>query len=108
MQWYAIGSVSRKAARPVQRWTGGTQSGRRHECEADAGVPGRRFDERRPRPEQAHGLGVVQDGERDAVLDAPAGVHVLELGEDATIKTATDAREFDERRSADCRQDRQA
>jgi hypothetical protein len=44
-------------------------------------VASHRFDEGLARPEDAATFSIIDDGECDAVLDAPAGVHVLAFDE---------------------------
>ncbi len=57
--------------------------GRRHERERDAGVAAGRLDDRAAGRQQAAALGVLDHGDRDAVLDAAARVARLELGQQA-------------------------
>ena len=69
--------------------------------EADAGVAGRRLDDGGAGLEHAALLGVLDHRERDAVLDAAAGVAALELGDDLGAALGHDAVEPHHRRVAD-------
>ena len=55
---------------------------RRRHRQADAGVAAGGLDDRRARLQEAASLGVIEHGDGDAVLDAPAGVQRLELCHD--------------------------
>src|SRR6478672_9809976 len=69
--------------------------------ERDAGVAGRRLDDRAARLELAARLGRVDDGDPDAVLDGVGGVVELELGGNGRRRSIRDLVEAHERRVAD-------
>ena len=70
---------------------------RRDQREADPRVPAGRLDQRRARLERAAALGVLDHGARDPVLDAPAGVLGLDLGQDRGASGRGDAVQPDQR-----------
>ena len=73
----------------------------RGDREAHAGVPARRLDDRPARAQLPLALGRLDHADPDAVLHAPARVHVLELGEQRRAELAPDALEAHERRVPD-------
>src|SRR6185436_5198828 len=80
-------------------------AGSGHEREPNAGIPRGGFYERHPGTENASLLRVVDDRERDAILDGASGVHVLALHEHRHRKARRDARETHEWRAPDALQD---
>ena len=72
--------------------------------QADPGVPGRRLDEHLAGlagMQDAVLLGLLDERQRDAVLDRTAGVPALELDEDAGRRVRAQLADLDERRVAD-------
>jgi len=80
----------------------------RDDREANSRVACGRFDDRVPCSERATRFCILDDGERDAILDRTAGVHVLALPQDRDRQAAADALQLDERRVADVREDAHA
>ena len=72
---------------------------------ADAGVARGRLDDRAARLQLPCALGLLDQLDADPVLDRPAGVHVLELGDDGCGVLGNDALQPRERRVADEVQD---
>ena len=68
--------------------------------QADARVPARWLDDRAPGPELPLPLGRLDHADPDAVLHAPAGIHVLELGEERRADVRADPLQAHERRPA--------
>ena len=64
-------------------------------------LPGRGLDDRVARAQDAAALGVQHDRERDAVLDAAAGIEVLALDEHRDAEPGRERPERHERRLAD-------
>ena len=62
----------------------GVATGGGDQRQAHPGVARGRLDHRRPRREDAAGLGVVDDEEGEAVFDASAGAEMLALREDGS------------------------
>ena len=76
--------------------------GRADERQRDAGVAAGGLDDRRPsRLDPALGLGRLDHGHADPVLDRAAGVEHLELGEQLAALVADEARELHHRGAAD-------
>jgi hypothetical protein len=80
----------------------------RDDREANSRVARGRFDDRLTRSQRAARFCILDDGERDAILDRTAGVHVLALPQDRDRQAAADALQLDERRVADVREDAHA
>ncbi len=73
---------------------------RRHQRQADAGVAGRRLDERVAGLDVAALLGLLDHRDADAVLDRAAGIREFELEEQAA-GAGVELRDFEHRRAAD-------
>ncbi len=80
-------------------------SGGGHQGEAHPGVAGRRLDERGTWGKPSVALGVFDDRERDAILDAAAGIEKLAFAEDDCSQTGSDPVEAHHWRPADVVQD---
>lgn len=76
---------------------------RRDEGEPDAGVAAGRLDDRRPGPQDPAALGVLDQRDAEAVLDAPAGISHLQLRDYPTRKPAGEAFQLHHRGPADGR-----
>ena len=72
-----------------------------HDRQPDAGVAGRRLDDGAAGLERAGALGGLDHAQRDAVLDRPAGVEVLDLGQHGGPQPPGDAVQLHQRRPAD-------
>jgi hypothetical protein len=69
--------------------------------QGDAGVAGRRLDDRPAGGQRAVGLGLLDHRPGDAVLDRPGRVLALQLGEDADLGVGAQPADVDHRRVAD-------
>ena len=72
-----------------------------HHGDADAGIAGGALDDHAARPQGAAGDGVLNDRQRRAVLDRPAGIYEFGLAEDRASGRLRRGGETNERRSTD-------
>ena len=87
----------------------GSETHRRGDhANSDAGIAGGSLDDRSPRPQGALGDGVLNDGERRAVLDGPARVHKLGLPQNFAARCFGGRAQADQRRVADGFDDRRS
>ena len=70
-------------------------------CQAGTGIAARRLDDRAARFEQTLALGGIQHCDRGAILDAAAGINVLDLGEHQARRAVDDFVQPYQRRVAD-------
>src|ERR1700752_4098023 len=80
---------------------GAIAAGVADQSEADAGIAGRSLDDDAAGAQQALLLGILDDGERGAVLDRAAGVEELSLAQDPAAGRLGGGLQLDQRRAAD-------